>query len=596
MIYTADYLIEQRKEKWNKNHDLEFDRQLRESISTEILNNVSLRNEIQKYPEKLIELLFVVVNKEQKLEPFFLNEVQNEFIDILNKAISDFNEGLITDITLLILKGRQQGFTTFVTAYQLASTMLNKNFQGFTLADVSDNVEAIFQNKAKFPYSQIPESIKPTEKFNNKRQFLFEKLNSTWAADTATKDVGRSRTINFFHGSECAFWNCGISSIQAALGEAFTKNCIKIYESTANGYNDYEKMWSSGTCINCFFAWWKTKEYYTNFESEKIRLSFINKIDTLNDWIYERLRWLRDEIELKEEQLYWYYKKYNSYIEKDLIKQEYPCSAEEAFLMSGRTVFDSNSIINRLNQLKDTKPIAQGYFKYNDKKAKSNIIDDIEWINDSNGPIMLYELVKEGHPYVMGGDTAGDGSDYNAGWMIDNSNGRNVAKLRMQLDETEFTRQIYCLGLYFNEALVGLEINYSTYPTKKLKEYNYPNLYRRNIEDNISEDILDKYGFRTDKITRPIIINTLIQVFKDYINTIYDKDTLEEAKTFIYNGKMRPEAQIGAHDDLIMSAAITHYIRKQQSYDVKKISQKSEDILPFELKEENKITDEYVGW
>jgi len=101
------------------------------------------------------------------------------------------------EISFLVLKGRQQGFTTLITAYQLACSILKKNFQGFTLADKSDNSETIFQNKAKFPYSQLPKKLKPTEKFNNRKQFLFDKINSSWAVDTATKDVGRSRTINF---------------------------------------------------------------------------------------------------------------------------------------------------------------------------------------------------------------------------------------------------------------------------------------------------------------------------------------------------------------------------------------------------------------
>ena len=202
MKYTAKYLIEQRKKKWEENHDIEYDKRFRNAIANELKENKDLLEEIKNNPEKLIELVFIVVDKNQTTMPFFLNEVQQEFIDTLNKAIDDYNKGIITDISMLILKGRQQGFTTLVTAYQLATSILHKNFQGFTLADNSDNTEAIFQNKAKFPHSQLPDILKPTEKFNNKRQLLFEKINSSWAVDTATKNVGRSRTINFFHGSE----------------------------------------------------------------------------------------------------------------------------------------------------------------------------------------------------------------------------------------------------------------------------------------------------------------------------------------------------------------------------------------------------------
>lgn len=98
-----------------------------------------------------------------------------------------------------------------------------------------------------------------------------------------------------FHGSECAFWKDGIQPIQAGLGEAFTKNCIKIYESTANGYNDYHTMWESGSYINCFYEWWRTSEYMIDFISEVDKQEFNHKIDTDTSWIYKRLKWLRDE-------------------------------------------------------------------------------------------------------------------------------------------------------------------------------------------------------------------------------------------------------------------------------------------------------------
>ena len=71
-----------------------------------------------------------------------------------------------------------------------------------------------------------------------------------------------------------------------------------------------------------------------------LRRDFSN-IDKNKDLIFERLKWLRDDKQLDLEQLYWYYKKYEGYIDKRLIQQEYPCSPKEAFLLSGQTVFDT---------------------------------------------------------------------------------------------------------------------------------------------------------------------------------------------------------------------------------------------------------------
>lgn len=332
--------------------------------------------------------------------------MQDDFIkNKLNKAIDDFNAGRITNISLLVLKGRQQGFTTLITAYQLARTITSRNFEGLTLTDKADNSEAIFQNKAKLFYDYLPELLKPTEKYNNKRQLLFENLKSSWGIDTATKNVGRSRTLNFLHASECAFWKDGISNIQAGLGEALTKNSIKIYESTANGFNDFRDMWKCHEHINCFYEWWRTSEYRLNFENKTARTRFLNDIDRKSDWIWIRLKWLRDVKFLDENQLYWYYKKYAGYIDKDLIKQEYPCTEDEAFIASGSCFFDTETIIRRIDELEGIEPVSQGYFVYDYDGLK---VSNIHWKEDKQGYIKIFEKPKVNYPYVLGGDTAGD--------------------------------------------------------------------------------------------------------------------------------------------------------------------------------------------
>lgn len=560
MRYTADYLIQKRKEKWEEKHSIEYDKQLRQAIANEILTDRDLLAEVKKNPEKLIELVFIVVDKNQKTMPFFLNDVQHDFIDTLNQAIEDFESGEIADISLLVLKGRQQGFTTLVTAYQLSCSILNRNFQGFTLADKSDNSEAIFQNKAKFPYSQLPEILKPTEKFNNRRQLLFDRINSSWAVDTATKNVGRSRTVNFFHGSECAFWQDGIASVQGALGEAFTRNCIKIWESTANGYNDYQKMWNSGVHINCFYEWWKTKEYRVSFKNDELKAEFMANIDKKKGWIYDRLRWLRDEKSLEPEQLFWYWNKYEKYLDKDLIKQEYPCTPQEAFLLSGKNVFDTAIILDRLEKI--PKPIKTGYFTYDYDGLK---ITNIKWQPDRNGYIKIYQVpnVPSITGYCIGGDTAGEGSDFFTGHVLDARTGVQVAHLKHQFDADQYTRQMYCLGRYYKDALIGIEANFDSYPIMELQRLGYPKQYTREAQDTYTGKTEKRFGFKTTSLTRPTAISRLIEIVREHCDTINDKETLEELLTIVRNEKGRIEAPEGGHDDDMMGLAIAHQIREQ---------------------------------
>lgn len=257
----------------------------------------------------------------------------------------------------------------------------------------------------------------------------------------------------------------------------------------------------------------------------------------------------------------------------------------------GKTFFDSNSIQKRIDNVKE--PIKVGYFILEEKNGK---IINYRWIDDVNGYIKIFKEPIKGHPYVLGGDTAGEGSDFFTGLVIDNFTAEQVVTLKQEFDEDEYAKQIYCLGLYYNTALVGLEINFSTYPTKKLQELNYPKLYLRDKEDYAYDEKLYKYGFKTTKLTRPIILSILVEIFRDHPELINDIEILEEALTFIRNEKGRPEAASGAHDDLIMGLAITYYIRTQQSYIIETDTEEIVINLPFALQTDDEESDEIVRW
>lgn len=236
--------------------------------------------------------------------------------------------------------------------------------------------------------------------------------------------------------------------------------------------------------------------------------------------------------------------------------------------VTGKTVFNARLVAERLEIVRKRKPKKQGYFQYSE--AVDGIhISDIKWVEDASGPVKIYEEPGAGRPYVIGGDTAGDGSDWFVGQVLDNITGQQVAVLRHQYDEDTYAKQMCCLGKYYNDALIAPETNYSTYPTKLLDLMGYRNLYVRETEDNFEGRMRSSFGFRTDRITRPVIISELIRVLREDVSVLSDEDTLLEMLTFVRNEKLRPEAEEGAHDDCIMALAIAYYVRPQQTMAVK---------------------------
>lgn len=250
---------------------------------------------------------------------------------------------------------------------------------------------------------------------------------------------------------------------------------------------------------------------------------------------------------------------------------------------TGQTIFDVEAVSNQLLNIKP--PLKIGYFRYKMVNGKiSN--DSIEFIESDQGYINLYELPKKNTPYVLGGDTAGTGQDYFVNQVIDNTTGRQVATLRHQFDEDLYSCQTYCMGIYYNTALIGIETNYSYYPVNQLQEFGYPKLYIRTQENKITKNLVKVFGFNTNRVTRPLIIAELVQIVRESVELINDRTTLEEMMTFVRNDKGRPEAEENAHDDTVMALAITYYIRDQQSFSVKKQAKFDLKRLSYDLQQD----------
>ena len=569
MDITIQDIIDKRKKRWEERHDIEFDKVLVRASVVKILQTPSLRDEIVARPYLLIPIAFYIVDKKRNTVPFFFNEVQEDFIEKL--------ETLGTNKPFFVLKGRQQGFTSVITAIQLSFAIVRKNFSGFTMADRTDNTMAIFNDKARVVYDRLPEELKPSEKFNSRNEMFFDKLNSSWRIATATDQVGRSRTLNFVHFSEVAFYECNLSDLQAGIGEAITAGAIQVYETTANGFNQAKDLWDSESCHNLFYEWWRSPEY---------RSTEYEYLETQDPWLIERKKVLEAK-GCDKEQITWYCKKYDSYLDKNTIKQEYPITPTEAFVSSGDCVFDKEAINNQIARCVSLQAPRRGYFTYKKEaipipNSEGVMVDvewkikDIEFVESRDGYIFLHEeprvKVKDGEithkaPYSLGGDTAGTGKDYFTGKVICNLDDKTVATLHKQyIDEDLYAEQMYCLGKYYHDALIGIEINYSRQPTRILqKKYNYPNLYMRERLDGASDRSVMDYGFETTSRTKPIIIGELVELMRNNPYIEEDIPTLKEMTTFVKKENGKLEAIDGCHDDLVMAKAIAHFISKKQS-------------------------------
>lgn len=515
--------------------------------------------------KQYIEFYIKIRDKNNNIVPLKFNEPQLKYYNVIKKLHEQHKP-----IRIIILKARQMGFSTATESIIFKNVVTKHNYNAGIVAHKEDSTSNLF-NMSKRMLENLPDTIKPEQKKSNAKELVFNNDNSTGldskikCMTAGGKGIGRSDTFTALHLSELAFWEGNKQDTLLGLLQAVpnTADSMIIIESTANGYDYFKELWDKAVAgendfYPLFVGWNELEEYkmpYSGFtltsEEKELQKQFNVSL--------EQLEWRR-----------WCIKN-NCGGDIEKFKQEYPISPDEAFLSTGKCYFNKSNIINRINEVKE--PLIQGSFYcfYDGLRIRGR-----KFTEEEKGNIKIYKYPENNVPYVIGGDTAGEGSDYFTAHVINNITGEQVAVLKQQYDEIEYVKQIYCLGMFYNKALIGLETNFSTYPIQKLIELNYPKLYVRKKEDTYISKHEKSFGFKTTAITRPLILANLQEIVKDEIDKIYDKETLKEMLTFIVNKNGRAEAEEGYHDDLVMGLAIAYYIRPQQT--MKKIKTENEQL------------------
>ena len=534
-----------------------------------------------------------IKDKKGNIVPLKLNKPQARFYEQIQAL-----RKLGLPVRVLVLKARQMGFSTVIGGMLFWDSATSFNAQSLVVAHQDEATNNLFAMSKRY-YENLPEPVKPLRKASNGRELEFAAptnappgtlgLNSSIRVATAGgRGIGRSFTFKTAHLSEFAFWpgnkNETLTGVmQAVPNEPETMVAI---ESTANGYDQFKDMWDEATeawnrgerdgwCP--FFAAWHEMDEYRMTPPPDFRQT-------------EEEEQLAETYGLDDEQLAWrrWSIKVNCGGDINLFRQEYPASPEEAFLASGTCIFDQNAIVLWLEHVRE-KVIARGRYAYDYDGQR---ITGIRWEEASDGEIVLFAEPREGCPYVIGGDTAGDSggewSDFFVGQVLDNTTGLQVARLRGRMDEDEYARQMYCLGFTYNKALIGVEINFSTHPVKELDRLNYPNLYVREMTDTYTGKLKKAYGWKTDPITRPDLIATLKEVARDNLHLIQDEETLKEMLSFAKNQRGRPEALPGKHDDCVMALGIAHKIRGQQRTTIREAPEHHGEKLISKLQRQRK--------
>jgi hypothetical protein len=233
--------------------------------------------------------------------------------------------------------------------------------------------------------------------------------------------------------------------------------------------------------------------------------------------------------------------------------QEYPSTPEEAFISSGRPVFNPE----QLNELILDAPEPLYRMAVEESHAGMNMV------KHALGELHVYRDHDPGETYCIGADVGmgvRDG-DWSVAQVLD-SEKRLVSTWRGQVHPDFFAQILSTLGLYYNTALIAPESNNHGILTcvRLYKDLAYPNVFSDVVEGQQEDRDTINVGFRTTVKTRPLVIDRLRGAMREKDITVADKTTLREMLTFVVNEAGKMEAEKGTHDDCVMALAIANHV------------------------------------
>lgn len=425
------------------------------------------------------------------------------------------------------LKARQIGWTTMGSAFMFHDAFFNDNHPWLLTSQGEDEAKDTLATKVKVPYNMLPIWLRergPKVIDQNSERMTLDN-GSTILSIPSTSSSGRSKSVYGVLVDEYAY-------VQDAEGllTALDPLCYGplVVFSTANGMgNPFHKLWVDSTRIDsewrgAFEPWWVVPG--------------------------------RDEV--------WYEREKRKYRGREHeFYQEYPSTPEEAFAKTGRTAMPMDLLRDEQDWIPPTYTLDLALTDYSLPVDSQPLLDgdadEVLWVWEPPSVVRNAEGFPIQKPnYVVGVDVAeglmhGDRTSITV-WNANTL--QVVATYRGYWPVEDLGALCEWLGYSYHTALILVERNnHGILPLDYLRRARYPRLYRMDFLAQMPMgDRTPRYGWHTNKATKPKMVASFVKGLRDGVIALHDTRFLEEAATFVSDGKGGYAAASGSYDDHIM--------------------------------------------
>lgn len=362
------------------------------------------------------------------------------------------------------------------------------------------------------------------------------------ASQQAASKKGRSGTITRLHTTETAFWEYASDTLNATI------ECVPeepgteiVHESTPNGASGkfHEDYQAAARGLNGyrahFFPWWLEAKYRVALRvGEVVEPKTDREIAMMvAGATAEQLKWYRQKVAQKGQ---------------DLVDQEYASDAETCFLVAGRKYFDRDALKRLLANCREAPKSdrvglkGEGLLRVWEPPhpAKSYLIS----ADSSEGLLEKWTPQSD----LDGGQKSKH--DAAAAMVWDRATGKHVATLWGMFRPGDLAALCAQLGVWYNTAEIAPERNNHGHAVLQAleSEHKYRRIYRSPGDGRL--------GWQTSAVSRP---NALSQLESDVRSGLFktdDRALVGQMLSFVIDKHGKPSASTGAHDDLVLTAAI----------------------------------------
>lgn len=512
-------------------------------------------------------------------------------------------------VRAIILKARQEGVSTYTAARFFRKMHLWQGVKSLVVADSLERAGVLFDIYQRY-LQNLPEELAPLGKAISQRKRMAFAHDSELAVRPASDtEAGRAQTIHLVHASEIAFWGSeGVdaSATWTSLMQAVpSKGSEVIVESTAKGAGGlFHDLWEQAEnndngWLAIFLPWWIHQEYSLEASQEQQEVILENLDEFEKQALGDGISYEGKQFVLSLDQLAWRRMVIVENFGGDRIRlgrdatrnfqQEFPATAEEAFLVSGSCFFDEDAL--RLMTRVAGEAKKRGRLLLEEREGKP---DNVRLADTPRGSVRIFEYPDPKKHYVIGADTAEGklvstrvsrddergGRDYSSAVVLEVDSKSIVAELHGRLAPEVFAEQLRLLGNYYGcggpgtgfvrqVALVGVERSHSSGQTvlRLLREhYRYPRLYWKREFNRLTRKQSRTLGWDTTAETRMPMLDEVGMLVRQGKLEVPSKDVVREMVTFVVWEDGKPAAEEGCHDDRVIALGVAVQMAREHRH------------------------------